>query len=168
MSLLKKFLKPSFVLVPLVLVLSGCAVDKAGCDPAAMRDAGILTRLSCDLSGSYGARAQDQQVQLSGAQERNQVLQDILNGLQTENRELSQGLTVERAKRDRLVNSMNQYLTQTEQQAGQNAALKAQVEKTRNEVNRLASLPPGASNAQQQAALNRVQKEIDVLRAQVP
>jgi chromosome segregation ATPase len=168
MSVFKVFLKPSRWVPPIVLVISGCAVDKAGCDPAAMRDAGIFTRLSCDLSGSYGARAQDQQVQLTQAQERNLALQESLAGLESQNRELSQGLTVERAKRDRLVQSINQYLTQTEQQAGQNAALKAQVNKAREQLNQLASMPATASNAQQQAALARVQKEIESLRALAP
>ena len=37
------------------LVLSGCAVDKAGCDPRALRDAGLLTKMNCDFSGSYDA-----------------------------------------------------------------------------------------------------------------
>lgn len=147
------------------LVLSGCAVDKTGCDPASLRTAGFLTKLSCDVSGSYDARAQDQQVALTQAQARNEMLQGILTGLESESRELQQGLTVERSRRDRLVRSINQYLNEIDQQSGQSTALEQQITQARAKLDQLAKLPASATAPAQQARLAAVQKEIETLRA---
>lgn len=162
--------RASLLSVPLLatLLISGCAVDKAGCDPAAVRSAGFLTKLSCDVSGSYDARAQDQQQDLAAAKADNEALQAVLTGLVAENRELEEGLIVKRAERDKLVRSINAYLKQVEQGNNQTADLKAQVAQTRQELDRLQNLPTTANKAQQQQRLNAVQQEIDTLRAMVP
>ena len=39
-------------MIGVVSVLTACTIDKAGCDPKAMRDAGLLTKMNCDFSGS--------------------------------------------------------------------------------------------------------------------
>ena len=152
----------------LPILLSACAVDKQGCDPGAVRSAGLFTKVSCDVSGSYEARAQDQQADLAQAQARNRELQDIVAQLESQNRDLSQGLTVEKARRDRLVRSLNGYLAQLDQLAAENALLKKQIAQTRADADRLSSLSKGASAQQQQVALQKVQKQIQTLRAMVP
>lgn len=152
----------------LTSVLAGCAVDKVGCNPAVTRTADFFTKLSCDLSGSYEARAQDQQQELAQAQARNQALQSVLLQLQAEQRDLTQGLVIERARRDRLVRALNGYITQVDQQATQNALLQKQVRQARQEVERLASLPASSPSATQQQALAKVQKEVETLRAMLP
>lgn len=151
----------------LTISLSGCAVDKAGCDPAAVKTAGFFTKLSCDVSGSYDARAQDQQAKLSQAQYENAALKDMLAQLEADNRDLERGITLKRAQRDRLVRSINNYLKQTEQQAGQNQAVKSQIAKAKKELASLQNLPANASAAQQKQQLQVVQSEIDQLRSLV-
>lgn len=157
----------TWVPVLLAAALAGCAVDKAGCDPRAMRDAGFFTKLSCDMSGSYGARAEDQKSQLAQAQASNKLLQDIVADLEAENRALQQGITVQRAQRDRLVRSINSYLSQIEQQAGQNSTLKQQVTKAKAQLDQFKAMPPGTPSREQQMKLNQVQKEIETLRGMV-
>jgi len=152
----------------LPILLSACAIDKQGCDPSAVRSAGLFTKVSCDVSGSYDARAQDQQAELAQAQARNRELQEIVFQLESQSRDLSQGLTVEKARRDRLVRSLNGYLAQIDQQAAENALLKKQIAQTRADADRLGSLSKGASAQQQQVALQQVQKQIQTLRAMVP
>ncbi|MFM7009208.1 MAG: hypothetical protein ACKO0Z_07760, partial [Betaproteobacteria bacterium] len=73
-------LKLSLGFVTTVLV-AGCAVDKAGCDPRALRDAGLLTKMNCDFSGSYDARAKDKEAQLAEAQKTNEALREALAAL---------------------------------------------------------------------------------------
>jgi len=149
-------------------LLTGCAVDKVGCDPAVTRSASFFTKLSCDVSGSYDARSQDQQQALALAQSRNHELNVALLQLQAEQRDLEQGLVVERARRDSLVRSLNSYIAQVDQQAAQNALLQKQVRQARAEVDRLGRLPASASPDTQQQALSRVQSEIETLRAMLP
>lgn len=156
------------ILLVLPVLLAGCAVDKTGCDPSVTRSANFFTKLSCDVSGSYDARAEDQQQELAQAQARNQALQTSLLQMQAEQRDLSQGLTVEKSRRDQLVRSLNSYIAQVDQEASRNALLKKQVQQARAEVDRLQKLPASSSSATQQQALSKVQKEIETLRAMLP
>ncbi len=151
----------------LSMLLLGCTVDKQGCDPSALRSADLFTKVSCDASGSYEARAQDQQAELAQAQARNRELQDILVQLDSQRRDLSQGLTVAKARRDRLVQSLNGYLSELDQQTRQNALLTKQIAQARAEASRLSALPNNASAQQQQVALQNVQKQIKTLQAMV-
>lgn len=154
-------------LSPVILMLGGCAVDKAGCDPAAVKSAGFFTKLSCDVSGSYDARAQDQQSKLSQAQYENDALKAMLAQMQADNRDLEQGIALKRTERDRLVSSINNYLNQMQQQAGTNQAIQAQIDSARKELSRLQNMPPNASAAQQKQQLQKVQTEIDQLRSRM-
>ena len=151
----------------LPMLLSACALDKQGCDPSALRSADLFTKVSCDVSGSYDARAQDQQAELAQAQARNRELQEILLQIESQDRDLKQGLTVERARRDRLVSSLKGYLTELDQATQQNALLTKQIAQTRAQANRLGALPSGASSQQQQVALQNVQKQIQTLQSMV-
>jgi peptidoglycan hydrolase CwlO-like protein len=152
----------------LPIVLSGCAVDKAGCDPAAVRNAGFFTKLSCDVSGSYDARAQDQQAKLSQAQYENQALNSLLSELQAQNRDLQAGITVKRSERDRLVRDMNQYLAQIKAQTKNDQAIEQQIGLAQKELDRLQNLPAQASATQQQAQLQKLEQQIKNLRTMLP
>jgi len=90
--------------------LGGCAIDKAGCDPAAVKNAGIFTKAACDFSGSYQARADDKQAELDQATQQRDLLQESVKQLNDENRRLNEGIVLKRAERDRLTRSLNSTL----------------------------------------------------------
>lgn len=150
-----------------VVILSGCAVDKEGCDPAAMRTAGFFSKMSCDFSGSYQARAQDQQVQLEEAKRQRELLQGTVSQLEDENRRLNEGITLKRAERDRLARSLNSTLDAIAQENAQNKAVIDQIQKARLEVDRLKNLPDNANPAIVQTRIKAVQDEIANLNNQV-
>lgn len=150
-----------------VLVLGGCAVDKEGCDPAAMRTAGFFSKMSCDFSGSYQARAQDQQEQLEEAKRQRELLQGSVRQLEDENRRLNEGIVLKRAERDRLARSLNSTLDAIAQENTQNKAVIDQIQKARLEVDRLRNLPDNANPAIVQTRIKAVQDEIANLNNQV-
>lgn len=161
-------LRNGMAALALAAVLSACTVDKAGCDPAAMRHADFFSRIACDVSGSYDARAEDQKLALEQAQQNQKQLQQALLDLEAQQRTLSQGLTVEKARRDKLVKSLNATIAQSKQLSGQNAALQQQILKTQAEVDRLNTMPASVTAAQQQARLSKVQQEVEALKALLP
>jgi len=145
------------------LVISGCAIDKEGCDPAALRTAGFFTKVSCDVSGSYQARADDQQAQLEEATRQRDLLQNSVNLLEDENRRLSEGITLKRAQRDRLTASLNATLAAIAQGNEQNKTVMDQIDKAKLEIDRLSNLPENTNPAVLQNRIQAVQDEMDDL-----
>jgi len=150
-----------------LLGLGGCAVDKAGCDPAAVKNAGIFTKVSCDFSGSYQARADDKKTELDEVTRQRDLLQDSVKQLDNENRRLSEGIILKRAERDRLTRSLNSTLDAIAQENAKNKAVMGQVDKAKAEVERLSKLPDNANPAVLQARIKAVNAEIVNLRKQV-
>jgi hypothetical protein len=50
-----------------------------------LRDAGLLTKMNCDFSGSYDARAKDKEAQLAEARKTNAALREALAALEKKN-----------------------------------------------------------------------------------
>jgi len=150
------------------VLVAGCAVDKAGCDPAAVKYQGFLTKLSCDLSGSYDARAEDQQLALEQARKNRDELQQAVLDLEAQQRQVKQGLTVQKARRDRLVASLNATLDQIDQLNRDNTQLQQQVQAARQELKELESMPAGTVSASQQARIQSLRQEIETLRSMLP
>jgi len=147
----------------MTLLLSGCAIDKEGCDPAALKNAGFFTKASCDFSGSYQARADDQQVQLEQAKRERDLLQNSVKQLENENRRLEQGITLKRAQRDRLVASLNATLAAIAQENSSNQALMDQIDKAQQEIDALNELPDSTNPAAIQKRIRTVQNQITEL-----
>lgn len=150
-----------------LLGLGGCAIDMAGCDPAAVKNASIFTKASCDFSGSYQARADDQQVKLDEVTLQRDLLQDSVRQLDNENRRLSEGIVLKRAERDRLTRSLNSTLDAIAQENANNKAMMSQIDKAKTEVARLNSLPDTANPAVLQTQIKTVQEDITRLTKQI-
>lgn len=150
-----------------LLGLGGCAVDKAGCDPAAVKNAGIFTKVSCDFSGSYQARANDKQAELDQVTQQRNLLQESVKQLDNENRRLNEGIVLKRAERDRLTRSLNSTLGAIAQENATNKAMMSQIDKAKAEVERLNKLPDNANPVVLQKQIKAVQAEIANLTKQV-
>ena len=151
------------------LVLSGCAVDKAGCDPRALRDAGLLTKMNCDFSGSYDARAKDKEAQLAEAQKTNAALREALAALEKKNELSKADATARRNQISAINRSVNNYLQQVRATNPGNEAISEQIRQATARLNQLNATPVNASSANAQELQNRVtavQQEIDKLQRQ--
>ena len=147
--------------------LGGCAIDKAGCDPAAVKNASIFTKASCDFSGSYQARADDKQAELDQVTQQRDLLQESVKQLDNENRRLNEGVVLKRAERDRLTRSLNSTLGAIAQENATNKQMMNQIEKAKAEVERLNNLPDNANPVVLQKQIKAVQAEIANLTKQV-
>ena len=165
---MKRAFRTAVVLSAAVL-LTGCAVDKAGCDPRALRDAGLLTKMNCDFSGSYDARAKDKDAQLAEAQKTNAALREALAALEKKN-ELSKADVAARRNQLSAINrSVNNYLQQVRATNPGNEALSEQIRQATAKLNQLNATPVNSSAANAQELQNRVtavQQEIDKLQRQ--
>jgi chromosome segregation ATPase len=150
-------------LMAAVVTLAGCAVTKEQCDPAAMRTAGLMTKVACDFSGAYDARAQDQQQALNEALEQQALLQQSVAQLQDERQRINEGIVMQRAQRDRLVRSLNSTLATIDAENQDNAQLQSQIEQARAEVQRLDNLPQSASSQQVRTQIETIEREIQDL-----
>jgi hypothetical protein len=165
-------MKMRLMMTPLLLcvvtLLAGCAVDKAGCDPKAIRDAGLFTKMNCDFSGSYDARAADKNAQLQSEQSNTDLLKQALADLSKKNDLAAADVTARRSQIAGMNRSVGAYLAQVKNSNPNNVALQAQVAKATAQLNALNSTPISASPASTQALqaqIDKVQKEIQTLTA---
>lgn len=165
---MKRTLKLTSVLVTTLLV-AGCAVDKAGCDPRALRDAGLLTKMNCDFSGSYDARAKDKDAQLAEARKTNAALREALEALEKKNELTKADVSARRNQLSAINRSVNNYLQQVRATNPGNEALSAQIRQATATLNQLNATPVDSSAANGQELQKRVtalQQEIDKLQRQ--
>lgn len=165
-------MKSSLRLVAVIsatMLVTGCAVDKAGCDPRALRDAGLLTKMNCDFSGSYDARAKDKEAQLAEAQKTNAALREALAALEKKNELSKADVTARRNQLSAINRSVNNYLQQVRATNPGNEALSEQIRQATAKLNQLNATPVNSSAANAQELQNRVtavQQEIDKLQRQ--
>lgn len=155
--------------VSATMLVTGCAVDKAGCDPRALRDAGLLTKMNCDFSGSYDARAKDKEAQLAEAQKTNAALREALAALEKKNELSKADVTARRNQLSAINRSVNNYLQQVRATNPGNEALSEQIRQATAKLNQLNATPVNSSAANAQELQNRVtavQQEIDKLQRQ--
>lgn len=162
---MKQYLKAPIVLGVTVL-LSACTMDKAGCDPRAMRDAGLLTKMNCDFSGSYDARAKDKESQLAAERQSNALLRQSLLDMEKKNTLVSADVAKRRADITNINRSVAAYLRQVLNSNPSNQALTNQVNFARERLDALQKTPitSGAANAQELSArIQAVEKEVAAL-----
>lgn len=137
-------------------------MDKAGCDPRAMRDAGLLTKMNCDFSGSYDARAKDQQTKLAEERQTNALLRAALANMEKKNNLLKASVEQRRADVTDISRSTGAYLRQLQKA---NAGNKAVSEKIQDAMGKLAVVE--STSAADPKALTReissLQKEVEEL-----
>ena len=165
---MKKILKLS-TLLGAVALLSACTMDKAGCDPKAVRDAGLLTKMNCDFSGSYDARAQDKEAQLATERQTNVLLRQAVTDMEKKNTLVSADVAKRRSDITNINRSVAAYLRQVQKANPNNQALHAQITQARAKLEELERTPvtSGSSNAQElRTRIQSVETEVDKLRKQ--
>ena len=149
--------------------LTACTIDKAGCDPKAMRDAGLLTKMNCDFSGSYDARAQDKEAQLAAERQNNVLLRQAVADMEKKNTLVTSDVAKRRADVTNITRSVGAYLRSVQSSQPSNQALTAQISAARARLDALQKTPvtTGANNAQElRARIQAVEVEVEKLRQQ--
>lgn len=142
-------------------------MDKAGCDPRAMRDAGLLTKMNCDFSGSYEARAKDKESQLAAERQTNALLRQAMTDMEKKNTLVSADITKRRVDITNINRSVAAYLRQVQNSNPSNQALTDQVNQARARLDALQKTPitTGSANAQELSAkIQAVENEVAKLR----
>ncbi len=130
------------VILSLSVLFAGCAVDKAGCDPKAVRDSGLMTKMNCQFSGSYDARAADQDEVLRQKREANASLRQALRDLDSANDLVKLDISARKATLDNITKSVDSYLQQVKTSTVTNASLQARVAKAQAMADSIKSTPP--------------------------
>jgi chromosome segregation ATPase len=147
------------VVLSLTVILGGCAVDKAGCDPKAVRDSGLMTKMNCQFSGSYDARAADQDEVLRQKREENANLRQAFRELDSANDLVKLDISARKAKLDSITKSVDSYLQQIKTSSVTNASLQARVAKAQAMTDSIKSNPPSDVAA--------VKKQLDAVQAEI-
>ena len=144
-----------------LLVLTGCATTPADCDPA-NRSASLLTKMSCDSSGGYRQKVNDQEQQLQRNQELNALSHQILTDMENRKKRSNTTLAQEQADQQALKASLSQLVSQLKLKVSNQAGLQQQI--TELEQAEQQFTPSSNDNAAQVAAR---QKEAAILEAKV-
>jgi hypothetical protein len=166
--MMKKVSKVMTVL-GLTTLLAACTMDKAGCDPKAMRDAGLLTKMNCDFSGSYDARAQDKEAQLAAERQNNVLLRQAVADMEKKNSLVAADVAKRRADVTNITRSVGAYLRSVQASNPSNQALAEQIKVARARLDALQKTPvtSGSANAQElQTRIQAVEVEVEKLRKQ--
>ena len=144
-----------------LLVLTGCATTPADCDPS-NRSASLLTKMSCDSSGGYRQKVNDQEQQLQRNQELNALSHQILTDMENRKQRSNTTLAQEQADQQALKASLGQLVSQLKLKVSNQAGLQQQI--TELEQAEQQFTPSSNDNAAQVAAR---QKEAAILEAKV-
>ena len=144
-----------------LLVLTGCATTPADCDPA-NRSASLLTKMSCDSSGGYRQKVNDQEQQLQRNQELNALSHQILTDMESRKLRSNTTLAQEQADQQALKASLSQLVAQLKVKGGNQVGLQQQITALTQAEQQFT--PSSNDNAAQVAAR---QKEAAILEAKV-
>ena len=106
-----------------LLVLTGCATTPADCDPS-NRSASLLTKMSCDSSGGYRQKVNDQEQR---NQELNALSHQILTDMESRKLRSNTTLAQEQADQQALKASLSQLVAQLKVKGGNQVGLQQQI-----------------------------------------
>jgi peptidoglycan hydrolase CwlO-like protein len=146
------------LLTSALMVLAGCAVNPADCDPA-NRDASIVAKARCNYSGAYDERVQGKQKILLDEQKTNKLFRDVYTAVEKEKREVSSELKNNRAEYSALTNSLNALLDELQQKDQGNSQVQAEVAALKQELENIKN--------QDDPVVMKKQVELDQLKNKV-
>ncbi|NPU94496.1 MAG: hypothetical protein HPY82_21505 [Gammaproteobacteria bacterium] len=118
--------KLHFSLIVASLLLGGCTVNPADCDPT-NRDASIIAKTRCTSSGAYDVRVQAKQNILLDEQKTNQMFRDLYAAVEKEKSEVSAELRGKRSEYGALQKALGALLTEIKSKAKGNKEIEAEV-----------------------------------------
>ncbi len=157
-NVMKIFLKLT-IFLSVVGLLAACTMDKAGCDPRAMRDAGLLTKMNCDFSGSYDARAKDQETKLAEERQTNALLRSALTSMEKQNNMMKASVAQRRADVTAISRSTGAYLRQLQKTNAGNKVLNDKIQVAMAQLVSLENTSPTDPKA--------LEAKINVLKAEI-
>lgn len=120
---------PSRFALPLLasaLLLGGCAVNPADCDPT-NRDASLIAKARCTTSGAYDVRLQEKQQILLDEQKTNQLFREVYAAVEKEKAEVKSELAGKRAEYSALQKAVGNLLAEIRSKAQGNQAVEKEI-----------------------------------------
>jgi DNA repair exonuclease SbcCD ATPase subunit len=146
------------VLTTALMVLNGCVVNPADCDPT-NRDASIVSKARCNYSGAYDERLQSKQKILLDEQEMNKLFRDVYTAVEKEKREVSSELKSKRTEYSALTKALNALLNELQQKDQGNSQVQAEVAALKKELENIKN--------QDDPVVMKKQVELDQLKNRV-
>lgn len=134
--------------------LAGCATTAQQCNPHD-RQASLITKLSCDSSGSYRQVLDQREQDVVTAQQENAQFQALFEAIEQQRLALRQDLTKQQQAHAKMVNTTQHLLDQLGSKQGNNTKLQNQLRAAQRDLNALKAAPPtpaSVSNPQEVAA----------------
>ena len=153
----------TLTVLALAAALAGCATTPGQCDPSD-RDAGFLTKLSCDTSGAYRATIDQQEQALVSAQEENQMFRQVYDDIAQRQAASQQALSEQKKKQAALNASMSRLLKQLEARHADNAQVQKELQGLQQALHQSQQ---SATNGGNPAAIAAKQKELAALQNRV-
>lgn len=115
------------------LLLGGCAVTMADCDPS-RRDVGFGTKLGCQVHGVSDQRIQRLEFDLAEQKRLNANFRAVYEAVEKEKKEVRGELGRKRTEYGKLERAMNRLLDDLQQKAGGNQRLQAEIASLRGQL----------------------------------
>ncbi|MFC4297656.1 MAG: hypothetical protein WBF84_09635 [Castellaniella sp.] len=153
----------SLMILALAAGLAGCATTPGECDPT-NRDAGFLTKLSCDTSGAYRAGIDQKEQALVSAQEENQMFRQVYEDIAQRQAASQQKLSEQKKKQAALNASMGRLLKQLQARHADDARVQNELKDLQQALKQSQQSGTNGGNA---AAVAAKQKELAALQQKV-
>ena len=146
------------LLLPSVLILSGCVTNIDDCDPTT-GDVSIITKFNCKYSGTYDKRVEMKQAVLANEQQLNSQFKAIYDAIEQEKRQSNATVAQKRASQKKLNQSVQNLLGELKQKTAGQSDIQKQISDIENKMKSSANNPD--------ASVMQKQLELESLRNQV-
>ena len=147
----------------LSLMLSGCTMTAAECDPSS--DPGFFNKIGCTVAGSYSERVETKEENLKALQAENERLQRIQTALNNEDA-LVRGSMEERQRQLSSIQSEVDALKDALASRNQlSESLNEQIASLEKQLQEMQNTPAKASILQKQAELGKLKQQYEELSA---
>ncbi|WP_323012207.1 hypothetical protein [Castellaniella sp.] len=147
----------------LAVGLAGCATTPSQCNPS-NRDAGFLTKFSCDTSGAYRAGIDQKEQELVSAQEENQMFRQVYEDISQRQAASRQKLSEQKKKQAALDSSLGRLLNQLKAKHANNAQVQNELNDLQKKLKESQQIGTNQGNPE---AIAAKQKELAALQKKV-
>lgn len=158
--------RKSMLVISSLLILSGCATTPDQCQS---RDgsASLLTKMSCDYSGSYGAEVRQHEQELLDAKAENEMFRQVYQDIVAQQEKTKLSLGEQRQQQQQLDKSLGQLLQQLKGRHANKSQVQQRIAVLENEMAEVRNQNPGnspAAVAKKQAELKALQQQVSRLQ----
>lgn len=142
----------------IVFLATACTTTPEECDPSV--DPGFFNKIGCTVSGSYEARIQQKEQQLSNLQSQNKYLNEILTQLQDRETLVYGTINERQALLDNIEVNLNDLENDLKAKNKLNSDLKKQIAKAKSSIQQASDPAIATEYSKRQAYLNQLQQEV--------